>query len=178
MPARQRTRIEPYLERLFGYAISLTGQRETAQDLLHEAVVRVLAARRIPDEERAYRAWLFRIVHNLFIDSLHRRRTAVETALADPEPVLDWPLLHQQEQSLINVLTVRAALTRLSLAQREVLALVDIAGFTYSEVAAQLDIPLGTVMSRVSRAREALLAAIQHGAVTTSAPRTARRKEG
>lgn len=178
MPASDRTRIEPYLDRLFGYAVSLTGQRETAQDLLHEAVVRVLAARRVPDEERAYRAWLFRIVHNLFIDSRRRHRTAVETAVADPEPVLDWPLLHQQEQSLINVLTVRAALTRLSLAHREVLALVDIAGFTYAEVAAHQDIPLGTVMSRVSRAREALLAAIQHGAVTTSAPRAARRKEG
>lgn len=178
MPAPDRTRIEPYLDRLFGYAISLTGQRETAQDLLHEAVVRVLAARRIPEEERAYRAWLFRIVHNLFVDSLRRRRAAVEKAVADPEPALDWPELQQQEQSLINVLTVRAALTRLSLAHREILALIDIAGFTYAEVAEQLEIPCGTVMSRVSRAREALLATIQHGAVRTASPRVTRRKEG
>lgn len=178
MPAPDRIRIEPYLERLFGYAISLTGQRETAQDLLHEAVVRVLAARRVPEEERAYRAWLFRIVHNLFIDSLRRRRAAMETAEADPEPALDWPQMQQQEQSLINVLTVRAALTRLSLAHREILALIDIAGFTYAEVAEQLDIPRGTVMSRVSRAREALLAAIQHGAVRTASSRIARRKGG
>jgi RNA polymerase sigma-70 factor (ECF subfamily) len=178
VPAHARTRIEPYLDRLFGYAMSLTRQRESAQDLLHEAVVRVLAARGVPDDERAYRAWLFRIVHNLFIDSLRRHRHAAQTAAQDPEPALDWPLLHQQEQTLINVLTVRAALTRLSLAHREILALVDIAGFTYAEVAAQLHIPLGTVMSRISRARQALLAAIQHGAVTTTATRAARREEG
>lgn len=177
MPATVRTRFEPYLDRLFGYAISLTGQRETAQDLLHEAVVRVLVARRAPADEPAYRAWLFRIMRNAFIDTRRRRQAVLETVTDDPEAALDWPLLQQQEQSLINVLTVRAALSRVSLAHREILGLVDIAGFTYAEAAQLLDIPPGTVMSRLSRARQALLAAIQHGAVTTSGPRALRREE-
>ncbi|MCB1739421.1 MAG: sigma-70 family RNA polymerase sigma factor [Gammaproteobacteria bacterium] len=170
-------RIEPYLDRLFGYAFSLAGQREEAEDLLQECALRALGASSVPVDERAYRAWLFRILRNLFLDRRRRSvREPVSESQADMQVIADWTVLQQEEMRRINILTVRAGLARLALAHREVLALVDIAGFSYAEAAEQLGVPVGTVMSRVSRARLALLAQIEQGAVVQgSAPRRSRK---
>lgn len=165
MRRRRQERIEPYLDRLYGFALSLAGSPDDAEDLVQECGVRALAARRAPRDEPAYRAWLFTILRNAFLDRLRRRS---EIPVEEPEaevPPLDWSAIAREEQRLVNVLTVRAGLARLPLAQREIIALVDIAGFSYAEAAAQLGVPVGTVMSRLSRARQALLARMQTGAV-------------
>lgn len=149
-------RIEPYLDRLLSYAISLTGNREEARDVVQSCAVKVLSARRVPADEPAYRAWLFRILRNAFIDRMRQQVTRREQVYDDDLPPAAWQD-GQQEQALVNVLTVRAALEKLSFDHREIITLIDIAGFTYAEVAGHLEIPVGTVMSRVSRARRALL---------------------
>lgn len=151
-----RGRLEACLDRLYGYAMSLTRDADQARDLVQECALKALAARRVPEDGAAYRAWLFRILRNSFIDG-HRRPVLVPLDEAEhaQDPHLPAPQLG--DERLINVLTVRTALARLSEAHREVVALVDIAGLSYAEAAAVLEVAEGTVMSRLARGRAALL---------------------
>ena len=159
--------------RLFGYALSLANDRDLALELVQDCMVKALAARECPEHEAAYRAWLFRILRNAAIDRL-RNGTPAPLSLEDEPDVAD-PTSLRVEESLINRLTVRSGMARLSGAHREIIALIDIAGFSYSETAGILDVPLGTVMSRASRARRALLDAISEHNIH-SLPR--QRREG
>jgi RNA polymerase sigma-70 factor (ECF subfamily) len=155
---RNADRFEPYLGRLFGYARSLTNERDLALEMVQDCVVKALAAAEAPANEAAYRAWLFRILRNATYDHLRRRSKA--PLPLDDEPEIPERPLREVEESLINRLTVRRGLAKLGRAQREIIAIVDIAGFTYAEAASLLDVPQGTVMSRLSRARRALLVAV------------------
>ncbi len=161
MPDRKR--IESYLDRLFAYALSLTNDRDAAFDLVQDCAVRALSARRVPHDEPAYRAWLFRILRNAFIDG--RRRRGARPPQEGGEPEFDPTELWRYEQTLTNGLAVHSALAQLRDDQRELIALIDLAGLTYAEAAALLELPVGTVMSRLSRARAALLKRLADGNV-------------
>lgn len=154
----KRARIEPYLKRLYGYAFSLAGDRQSAEDLVQECAIRALAAKNEPADEPAYRAWLFRILRNAFYDRRRRDRVA-ETAGEDSNfsgSMEYW----QGDERFISVLTVKLEMAKLPTPQREILTLIDIAGLSYAEAADFLEVPVGTIMSRVSRARRALLDAV------------------
>jgi RNA polymerase sigma-70 factor, ECF subfamily len=163
-PRDPRQRIEPYLSRLFGYALSLTQDREQARDLVQDCAVRAISAARVPEDAAAFRAWLFRILRNAFLDGQKRRAVRATVAACGP----DYPggdiwgdnEIWRGDDRLISVLTVRLGLKKLSPAHREVIALVDIGGFSYMEAGNFLGVPTGTVMSRLSRARGALLVVI------------------
>jgi RNA polymerase sigma-70 factor (ECF subfamily) len=147
------------LPRLVAFARTMVGNPDAARDLVQESAARALAARRVPADAPAYRAWMFRIVRNAALDEL--RRTSVRSApLALPEVDL-WRF----DDSHIAKITVEQGLAALEVSQREIIALIDIAGFTYAEASDILHIPIGTVMSRISRARTALLAAIEASGV-------------
>jgi len=156
-------RIEAYLDRLYGYAYNLTNDREYARDLVQTCAVKVLTAKKIPVDEPAYRAWLFKICRNAYHDEIRKNAgniisldqvddcgESLGNKIADTHVSIN-------EQTLINQLTVRSALKRLCHDHREILVLVDIAGFSYREAADLLNVPIGTIMSRVSRARRVLL---------------------
>lgn len=147
-------RFAPYHSRLFGYAVALSRDRDLAGDLLQECALRAMAARETPASEAAYRAWLFTILRNLWIDHvrMRRRKADMEEAVLADAPAVPVSL----ESIVVNAFSVRQAFERLSLEHRDVLALIDISGFSYEEAATILSIPRGTVMSRVSRARQAL----------------------
>jgi len=157
MIKRQRDRILPYLQRLFGYAQNLSRDREKARELVQDTACKALAARQIPHDEAAYRAWLFRILRNQFIDDLRRQgrddRRLTEINTEAHQSVEYW----QGDERLINRLTVRAAIARVKPGQAEILALIDVVGLSYNEAADVMDVPVGTIMSRLSRARAALL---------------------
>lgn len=152
--SRFEMRFTPYQQRLYGYAVAMTGDRDSARDLLHDCVARAAAARNWPADEPAFRAWLFTIIRNLWIDQVRarQRRTLVVETLSDA--ALDMPVA--LESVVVNAFAVRQAFELLSCDHREVLALVDISGFTYQEAAHLLGVPSGTIMSRISRARQAL----------------------
>ncbi len=156
-----RQRIVPYLPRLYGYAFSITLDRDVSRDLVQECAVRALRASRVPSDEDAFRSWLFKIIRNAAVDqhrqAVRRATTIPDQAQPGPEPGLAW----HQDDCLINRITVRNGMRRLDPAQREIVALIDISGFSYAEAADHLDIPVGTVMSRLSRARRALLDRLQ-----------------
>lgn len=164
LPKRQR--IEAYLDRLFGYAFSLTKDRDSAQDLVQNCVLKSLSAQRMPIDEPAYRAWLFKILRNTFRDDMRRQRSGAavfeeldESHGGNRNNTLDSNV-SSVDQRLIDTLAVRRGLMQMSLEHREVLVVVDMAGFSYKEAACLLQVPVGTVMSRLSRARQALLQAL------------------
>ncbi|MBC8338592.1 MAG: RNA polymerase sigma factor [Rhodospirillales bacterium] len=152
-------RIETYLQRLYGYAFSLTRDQHRSEDLVQECALRALSAKKTPTDEPAFRAWLFRILKNAFLDRLRRNKTAI-AAMEDVNfsPVMEF---WQGEERFITALTVKIEMAKLPLSQREILTLIDISGLSYAEAAETLGIPTGTVMSRISRARRALLEAVE-----------------
>ena len=147
----QITQLLPSLRR---YAFSLTGSMPDADDLLQSTVERLLT-RSIP-EGTELAAWAFRICRNCWIDE-HRSRQVRERAVHDPalqeaQQVDGEQQIHQQ----MNLAKVNKAMNELKDGQREIVSLVAIEGLSYKEVAESLGIPVGTVMSRLARARAAL----------------------
>jgi len=170
---RIRARLEPYTGRLFGYALTLTVDRASAEDLTQETLVKALSARRVPADEPAFRAWLFRIMRNAHIDEARRRhRDTVPLDETDASGnAIDWDFTER----VINGVTVRAAMSRLTADHRDIISLIDIAGLSYAEAAAVLQVPTGTIMSRISRARQALMAELSSSNVRPMLRRGQRR---
>jgi len=140
--------------RLFAYAYAVCGEGDLAADLVQDCAVRVLSARKVPVDEPAFRAWLYKIVRNLWLDGLRRVRGKWEVPFDDgiDDEVMPVPM----ETMVVDRLAVRQAFTKLSADHRDVLALVDVGGFSYQETAVLLEVSKGTIMSRVSRGRSAL----------------------
>jgi RNA polymerase sigma-70 factor (ECF subfamily) len=126
------------------------------------AVMRGLVMTEVVPEPLQARAWLFKVLRNCWIDD-HRR----SSVRAIENPVEPWGhTCWGCDDRLIAEITVRQALERIDPAHREIIELIDLAGFRYSEAAEILDLPLGTVMSRLSRARLAMLGLIEGRNVT------------
>jgi RNA polymerase sigma-70 factor, ECF subfamily len=147
--------IESNLDRLYGFAFALSQDRDQARDLVQDCILRALEARNKPSEPAAYRAWLFRILRNAFIDGCRKAGSLV--SIDEAFDISDDDTGWIGDQRIVNVVTIRIAMTKLPIAQREIIALVDFVGCTYAEAAQVLNIAEGTVMSRLSRARKALL---------------------
>ena len=127
-----------------------------ADDLVQETLSKAWARRAQLRETSALKAWLVSIMNHCWLDHLRTRRNFddVEDWQDELESGADTPEVCCNREQVIAC--VRAAVARLPQGQRQVLTLVDLAGFGYAEVAGILDIPVGTVMSRLSRARTSL----------------------
>jgi RNA polymerase sigma-70 factor, ECF subfamily len=167
MPCAPHRHLTDLLPRLTAFARVLLNDTDFANDLVQEAASRALSARSVPIDPPAYRAWMFKIVRNAALDELRRQRRGT----LPPEPA---PSAFACEESWIAKITVEQGLASLSPDHREIVALIEIAGFSYAETADLLQIPVGTVMSRITRARTALLAAIQSNSVRPLTPRRAK----
>ena len=138
---------------LLRVALSWCHSRALADDLVQEAFAKALRGADQLREPQAFDAWLFHILYHCWIDFRRRERPCEDIeALADSTELA----IEQPQESREVIHQVRAAIARLPDGQREVLSLVDLAGFSNTEVAMILSIPIGTVTSRISRAREAL----------------------
>lgn len=142
--------------RLFGYALTLTNDADNARDVIQQGAVNALVSRNTPVDAKAIRAWLFKIVRNVWIDQYRRRRVRNDDILDDDLATCAW----NYDNQVIAEITVRQGLAKIDPDHREIIELVDLWGFQYSDVATVLSIPVGTVMSRLSRARLSLLQAI------------------
>lgn len=133
------------------FCAALTGSRPDADDLLQSTVERLLSSS-MP-EGADLKRWAFRVARNLFIDE-HRKRI-----VRSADPYEDTHPGRDGEASAANALTlgkVREAIAALPAEQRMVVGLVAVEGFSYKEAAETLEIPIGTVMSRLARARKTL----------------------
>jgi RNA polymerase sigma-70 factor (ECF subfamily) len=138
-----------HLPRLRRYARALTGDPGRADDLVQDTLERALAKLDLWQPGSDLRAWLFTLMHNLFVNQLRARRPQ-EAAMDDG---FEAPVSGGQLEALA-VRDIQVALSRLPEEQREVLLLVALEQFAYAEAAQVLGVPVGTVMSRLGRARE------------------------
>jgi RNA polymerase sigma-70 factor (ECF subfamily) len=142
-----------HIPRLRRYARALTGDGGRADDLVQDTLERALLKFHLWQPGSDLRAWLFTIMHNVFINQVRANSAAVVTAL-DEEAV--QPAIRATQSDRLEVLDLQVTLLRLPEEQREVLLLIGLEQMTYDEAAGVLGIPIGTVMSRLSRARERL----------------------
>lgn len=140
------------LPRLRRYARALTGDSASADDLVQDTVERGWSRLGQWRADADLRAWLFSIMHNLHVDGVRRPRLHTVTMDDDTPEV---PVAPTQTDRLA-VLDLQAALDLLPVEQKEVLLLVTLEDMAYADVAQALGIPIGTVMSRLSRGRERL----------------------
>lgn len=152
---RELVQLVPRLRR-FAYALS--GSRADADDLVQAACERALRnADRFQPGTRMD-SWMYRIVQNLWLDD--RRRRGVRGHAVDPEAanLSDAGKAARTPEDRLMLEQVRVAMAALPEPQRAVLALVGLEGLSYRETAEVLEVPIGTVMSRLARARDALIA--------------------
>ncbi len=140
------------IPRLRRYARALLGNRAAADDLVQDTLERAWARFGQWRAGSDLRAWLFSIMHNLRVDQL-RRRGAATQAIDDDDGLLST---RPTQSDALEVRDIESALGQLPDEQREVLLLVSLEEMSYADVALTLAIPVGTVMSRLSRGRERL----------------------
>jgi len=161
----------PHFERLYNFACWLTQDRQEAEDLVQETYTKALKGFSSFQQGTNFRAWIYKILRNTFLTSrtglkatatvpldVEGEEEVLPTGKETPESILlqrsDWQRLQQ-------------AMERLPVPYREVLLLCEVEEMSYQEISSTLGIPIGTVMSRLSRARKMLRAdlrpAIQEG---------------
>ena len=149
--------IEAELPRLRRFALALTRERDTADDLVQDCVARALAAWATRHgDAAALRPWLFAILHNRW-----RSRRQREWTRPDRVPLDDageGPETSGGQWEKLELRDLDSALAKLSEEQRAVLLLVGVEGLSYEETARVQNVPIGTVMSRLARARDRLRA--------------------
>jgi RNA polymerase sigma-70 factor, ECF subfamily len=136
------------------YARALVGNPSDADDLVQECLTRVLAQMRAWREVRDVRAYMFTTLHNVFIDNGRRKRSAGGEVPIDD--VVGHLVSPPTQGIRLEVRDMVDALGQLPREQREVVLLVGVEGMSYVEAANVIGVPIGTVMSRLSRGREAL----------------------
>lgn len=147
------------LPRLRRYARVLTGDVNRADDLVQDTLTRAWAKRRLWHAGSDLRAWLFTIMHNVHINqfSLRRRELSEISLDAEEGPMVAWEIPVRATQSdRLELIELFAQIRRLPDEQREVLLLAVVEELRYQDIAKVLGVPIGTVMSRLNRAREKL----------------------
>lgn len=143
-----------HLPRLRRYARALVRDPGRADDLVQDTVVRAWEKRHQYTPGTNLRAWLFTIMRNVFMNKL--RRNGLESSVMSGEQETTPEPIASPDPDPVAFSDLEAALQQLPTEQREVLLLAGLEHISYKEIAVALDIPLGTVMSRLGRARERL----------------------
>ncbi len=141
------------IPRLRRYARALAGERSAADDLVQDTLERAWSKLHLYRRGTDLRAWLFTVMHNVYVNQ--RRAARISVPLDEEMPELALPV---RETDTLVLRDLDAAIRRLPPEQREVLLLVALEDMSYEVAADTLGVPIGTVMSRLSRAREKLRA--------------------
>lgn len=142
------------IPRMRRFAVSLTRNPSTADDLVQSSLEKALSAWADKRAEGDLRAWLFAILYRQFLDA-HRRSRRYRRMLDFFTGASEDDYQPSVERTVVAQSTLQA-FERLNTEQRALLLWISVEGLSYKEVAAILDVPIGTVMSRLSRARQAL----------------------
>jgi RNA polymerase sigma-70 factor, ECF subfamily len=137
----------PLFDQLYNFAHWLTKERSEAEDLVQETYAKALRGLASFQPGTNFRAWMYRILRNTFLTSRTGLKVASTVPLGTPESIF----IEKSQEHLLQT-----AIDELPLHFREVLLLCEVEEMSYQEIADSLSIPIGTVMSRLSRARRAL----------------------
>jgi RNA polymerase sigma-70 factor (ECF subfamily) len=154
----------PHFERLYNFACWLTQDRQEAEDLVQETYMKALRGFSSFQPGTNFRAWIYKILRNTFLTSRTGLKATATVQLDLESEDLALPTMKETPESILlqrsDRQLVEQALEQLPVAFREVLVLCEVEEMSYQEIAATLAIPMGTVMSRLSRARQALRAGV------------------
>jgi RNA polymerase sigma-70 factor (ECF subfamily) len=151
-----------YLDGLYSYAMVLTRNHAEAEDLVQETYVRAIPAMNRLRSESNVKGWLFKILRNAWLNHLRKRRTGLEIAWTDVEDDSVRDIAEASKDSYhafvskIEREQIQAAIQALPAKFREIILLREYEELPYHEIAGLLDCPVGTVMSRLARARSKL----------------------
>ena len=155
----------PLLPALYRHAFWFSRNHAEAEDLVQESISKALRAFDTFQQDTHFKAWIFRILHNTFLTSRTNIATSRTVFLEDQSDVFeisdDGPTPEDTLIRLDNLAAINDALDRLPPSLREVLLLCDGEEMKYRDIALILDVPIGTVMSRISRARHSLRQLLQ-----------------
>lgn len=161
--------ILPYLDLLYRAALRLAGQKAEAEDLVQESCLRAFAAIDQLRDVESSKAWLFKILRSTYLrkwgEDPYRAKVMgveeLESVLEDFRQTLYDPYESDPLYGHVVGVEIRQAISALPLPYREAVILADVARFTYREIAQILEVPLGTVMSRLYRGRRMLRVALR-----------------
>jgi RNA polymerase sigma-70 factor (ECF subfamily) len=162
----------PHFDRLYNFACWLTEDRQEAEDLVQETYAKALKGFSSFRQGTNFRAWIYKILRNTFLTSRTGLKATATVSLDLEEERDNLPTIKETPESILlqrsDGQQVQRALEQLPVAYREVLLLCEVEEMSYQEIADMLGIPIGTVMSRLSRARRGLRDAVQElqGAAT------------
>ena len=156
-----RTRMVELLPRLRRFAVALTGDLDQADDLVQETCMRALS--RVEQWQPGTRldSWMYRIAQNLWLDRMRAKKVRGEQVDVESAEALAGPDGRVVVESRLTLNAVSAAMAQLPNEQRLLIALVCIDGLSYKEAAEITETPIGTVMSRLARARRELHARLE-----------------
>jgi RNA polymerase sigma-70 factor (ECF subfamily) len=158
--------VDRYSTQIYNFALRMTNNAEDAQDIYQEAFIHAFRGIGRFRSDSAFSTWLYRIVRNVYLDEQKRRRSRPYVSLEETIETEDGSIAREVEddapspedivQTNERRRAVQRAITQLPERQREILVLYDIQGCTYEEIARILEINVGTVKSRLNRARRGL----------------------
>lgn len=153
----------PLFGRLYNFAHWLTQDRSEAEDLVQETCMKALKGFDSFHQGTNFRAWMYRILRNTFLTSRTGLKAATLSLDSDGDGPVE-PVANGTPESVllasVDQQAIQRALERLAVQYREVILLCDMEEMSYQEIADTLSIPIGTVMSRLSRARKAMRASL------------------
>jgi RNA polymerase sigma-70 factor (ECF subfamily) len=155
-----QSRMIDLLPRLRRFALALTGDRDKADDLVQDTCERALAHLDQWKPGTSLDSWMYRIAQNIWVDHHRGRRARGDQRQLDEAENLVGEDGRNVTESRLTLAAVNEGIARLPVEQQVLVAMVCVEGISYKEAAAILGIPIGTVMSRLSRARQALYAAL------------------
>ncbi|MCX7892034.1 MAG: RNA polymerase sigma factor [Burkholderiales bacterium] len=154
-----REAVASHIPRLRRYARALVGDRHRADDLVQDTLERALTKLHLWRPGSDMRAWLFAIMHNLYVNQARARRSGIASLEDIAEPPAPGGAVDRLE-----IRDLQAALAAIPAEQRAVVLLVGLEEMSYAEAARALGVPIGTVMSRLARGRERLRQLLASGA--------------
>lgn len=158
IPSAMRVQLIELLPRLRRFARTLTKHPADADDVVQIALEKALLRHAQWDPGTRLDSWMFSIIRNGWIDEVRARQRRGSTVDLDD---VDGAITHNEQDTQVAKLSVQQALTQLPEDQRTAVALVLVEGLAYKEAAAVMDVPIGTLTSRLARGREALQKLLQ-----------------
>lgn len=174
--------VKEHEKKIYNLALRMTGDPDDAYDVAQDAFVKAYTSLKDFRGESAFGSWLYRLASNVCLDFLRREKRRGTVSLTVEDEELDIADLRFSPEDEIERLELRdeinTALMRLPATARQIIVMRDVSGLSYAEITEALGLELGTVKSRIARAREKLIAILSENETFRARAASKNRKEG